>query len=236
MIVWLGVARLRARVPAVRVGVVSVACGRVAVRIDLREATAAAVGRSGSASRPCGVELDIHAAVRQAVGLPPTAVPLLTQCGRCQVRVARTETAPDTTRTLAHTSACCRLQVRLDLATPPGRYRLVLPPPPRVTCKAWVLADADGHVVGGVNPDAPLQPASMTKILTALVVAQQCSDGAAWDELVEVSAKAAACKSGTHAGLRAKDRLSVRDLMYGLMLPSGNDAALALAEHFGPRE
>lgn len=98
-----------------------------------------------------------------------------------------------------------------------------------------MLADERGHIVAGVNPDARLQPASMTKILTALVVARQCPDDAAWDELVQVSPAAAACKSGTHAGLRARDKVSVRDLMYGLMLPSGNDAAIALAEHFGPR-
>ena len=49
-----------------------------------------------------------------------------------------------------------------------------------------------------------------------------------------VSAVAAAV-IGTSAHLREGDSLSVRDLLFGLMLPSGNDAAIVLAEHFGPR-
>jgi D-alanyl-D-alanine carboxypeptidase (penicillin-binding protein 5/6) len=45
--------------------------------------------------------------------------------------------------------------------------------------------------------------------------------------------KAAACQTGTSANLRPGDSVSVRDLLYGMMLPSGNDAAYALAEFFG---
>lgn len=52
---------------------------------------------------------------------------------------------------------------------------------------------------------------------------------------VRVSSAAAAVKQGTHASLRAGDTLTVLELLYAMMLPSGNDAATALAETFGKR-
>lgn len=88
-LIWAGNSRRRGAVPAARAGAVSVACGHVTVHINLGDARAAALRRSGSAARPCGVELDIHAAVRQALGLPRTVVPLLTCCGRCHVSRSR---------------------------------------------------------------------------------------------------------------------------------------------------
>src|SRR5205823_3978378 len=54
------------------------------------------------------------------------------------------------------------------------------------------------------------------------------------DETLIVSAQAAKT-SGSSARIRAGDRLTVRDMLYGLLLPSGNDAATALAEHCGAR-
>lgn len=68
--------------------------------------------------------------------------------------------------------------------------------------------------------------ASTTKILTALVVLENC----ALDEVVTVSETAAGTE-GSSIYLKAGERLSVEELLYGLMLRSGNDAALALAEH-----
>ena len=77
--------------------------------------------------------------------------------------------------------------------------------------------------------------ASTTKIMTALVVLELAAkDAAALDEEVLFSPRADATRGST-AGLRAGERVPVRELLYGLMLPSGNDAAVALAEHFGGR-
>jgi len=70
--------------------------------------------------------------------------------------------------------------------------------------------------------------ASTTKILTAIMVIENAN----LDDIVTVSSKAAGT-GGSRLGLHTNDKISVRDLLYGLMLCSGNDAAVALAEHVG---
>jgi D-alanyl-D-alanine carboxypeptidase len=76
--------------------------------------------------------------------------------------------------------------------------------------------------------------ASLTKIMTCLVVLNLLKkyDLDETNTMIEIS-EFAANISGTSAELEAGDYLSVWDLLHGLMLPSGNDAALALAEFFG---
>jgi D-alanyl-D-alanine carboxypeptidase (penicillin-binding protein 5/6) len=77
--------------------------------------------------------------------------------------------------------------------------------------------------------------ASTTKIMTAHLVLQLAvAEPRVLDETLVVSERAAAT-TGSSARIRAGDRFRVRDLLYGLLLPSGNDAATAFAEHFGPR-
>jgi D-alanyl-D-alanine carboxypeptidase (penicillin-binding protein 5/6) len=77
-----------------------------------------------------------------------------------------------------------------------------------------------------LRPDDPLPPASTAKLMTALIVLQQAN----LDDVVTVS-QAAAETSGSRMGLTVGETLTVRELLYGLLLPSGNDAAVALAEH-----
>lgn len=55
------------------------------------------------------------------------------------------------------------------------------------------------------------------------------------NDYTSISHRAAECKNGTNAKLQYEDVLSIYDLLYGMMLPSGNDAAIALAEHVGKR-
>ena len=71
--------------------------------------------------------------------------------------------------------------------------------------------------------------------MTLLVTLEAADSGhVSLDSLVTVSAAAAAV-GGTTAGLKALETLSLLDLLYGLMLPSGNDAATAIAEYVGDR-
>ena len=70
--------------------------------------------------------------------------------------------------------------------------------------------------------------ASTTKIMTAIIVLERCN----LDDIVTVSSKAAGT-GGSRLGLHTNDKVSVRDLLYGLLLCSGNDAAVALAEYVG---
>jgi D-alanyl-D-alanine carboxypeptidase (penicillin-binding protein 5/6) len=108
--------------------------------------------------------------------------------------------------------------------------------PPAVTSAAWVVADAaTGEVLFAHEPDAPRSPASIVKVMTALVVLEDAAGRAGGlDERVEVSDRAGT-ETGSSAGLRPGDSAAVGELLYGLMLPSGNDAAVALAEHVGRR-
>ncbi len=108
--------------------------------------------------------------------------------------------------------------------------------PPQVTCKAYAIADAStGKVLAHELGDKPLDIASTTKIMTAYVVIQYCQDHPeALKEMVTFSERADKT-SGSTSGIRAGERVSVYELLYGLLLPSGNDASVALAEHFGAR-
>ncbi len=108
--------------------------------------------------------------------------------------------------------------------------------PPFVTCKAWVIGDPQaGHVLSGENQQQRLDPASTTKIMTGYLVAKYATEHPeVLDELVTFS-QAADETAGSTSGVRAGERVTVRELLYGLLLPSGNDASVAFAEHFGDR-
>jgi len=108
--------------------------------------------------------------------------------------------------------------------------------PPFVTAKAWAIVDpVRGDLVAGHESDAFRQPASIVKVMTAVLVLESAAaDPAVLEETVHVSERAG-LETGSRAGLAPGDRVGVGELLYGLMLPSGNDAAVAFAEHFGDR-
>jgi serine-type D-Ala-D-Ala carboxypeptidase (penicillin-binding protein 5/6) len=108
--------------------------------------------------------------------------------------------------------------------------------PPFVTARTWAIADGKtGEVLWGHDEAKPVDIASTTKIATALVIIRLAAKNpAVLNETVTFSERADQT-TGSTAGVRAGERLSVRELLYGLLLPSGNDAAVAFAEHFGGR-
>ena len=71
--------------------------------------------------------------------------------------------------------------------------------------------------------------ASITKIITAMCVFDLCEKYRRGFRTEQVTSRLAASTIGTSANLKARDELTVLDLLYGMMLPSGNDAACALA-------
>jgi D-alanyl-D-alanine carboxypeptidase (penicillin-binding protein 5/6) len=108
--------------------------------------------------------------------------------------------------------------------------------PPFVTCKAWAVIDGNsGEFLAGGSEDVKRDPASTTKMMTAyLVTLAAQKDPKVLEEVVTFS-KRADDTSGSTADVKAGEKLPVGELLYGLMLPSGNDASEALAEHFGDR-
>jgi serine-type D-Ala-D-Ala carboxypeptidase (penicillin-binding protein 5/6) len=99
--------------------------------------------------------------------------------------------------------------------------------PPRITGETAALGEIDrGTVLWARGGTARRPIASLTKIMTALLVLEETRPG----EMVTTSGEAAA-QSGAELGLKAGERLPVRDLLLALMLQSANDAAVALAEH-----
>jgi D-alanyl-D-alanine carboxypeptidase (penicillin-binding protein 5/6) len=108
--------------------------------------------------------------------------------------------------------------------------------PPFVSAKAWVVVDAKtGKVLAGSSEAEARPMASTSKIMTAWVVLRlAATDPKVLDEIVTYSERAAKTV-GSSAKLLAGEKVPVKELLYGLLLPSGNDAAVALAEHFGPR-
>jgi serine-type D-Ala-D-Ala carboxypeptidase (penicillin-binding protein 5/6) len=108
--------------------------------------------------------------------------------------------------------------------------------PPFTTAAAWAIADGKtGATLWGQSENKPLDMASTTKMMTALVVVRLArADPKVLDEVVTFSERADKTVGST-SGVNAGEKVPVRELLYGLLLPSGNDAAEAFAEHFGGR-
>ncbi|MFN8487683.1 MAG: D-alanyl-D-alanine carboxypeptidase family protein [Caldilineaceae bacterium] len=95
-----------------------------------------------------------------------------------------------------------------------------------LTAKAFLLYDVDAdRTLFAKNSDQPLPPASLTKLMTSLLVLEK---GNLADS---VTIQAADLVGGSSMGLKAGETLTVEQLLWGLLIPSGNDAATALARH-----
>ena len=107
---------------------------------------------------------------------------------------------------------------------------------PFVSCDSWIIVDAaDGRMLAGAETETSRHFASTTKIMTAWLVARLAEQHPeVLDETLTMSVRGDETRGST-ADVRAGEFLPVRETLYGLMLPSGNDMSVALAEHFGPR-
>jgi D-alanyl-D-alanine carboxypeptidase len=107
---------------------------------------------------------------------------------------------------------------------------------PFTASRVWAVADAkSGKIVWESHSSDTCDTASTTKIMTAYVVLKLAEENPqVLDEPVVFSDRADKT-AGSSSGVQVGERIPVRELLYGLLLPSGNDAAVALAEHFGSR-
>ncbi len=104
-------------------------------------------------------------------------------------------------------------------------------PDPFPQVAAAYLVELDGEAIWARQPDRRLPPASLTKLMTALVVLEQGQ----LDQVVSIS-RAASRESGARLGLKSGERLRIKDLLAATLLQSANDACHALADHLASSE
>ncbi|MBE2210247.1 MAG: D-alanyl-D-alanine carboxypeptidase [Xanthomonadaceae bacterium] len=120
---------------------------------------------------------------------------------------------------------------------------LPIPPAPAPKAsKAWILMDAaTGQVLAGENIDAQLEPASITKVMTSYVIAAELAKGKLKaDDPVMMSENAwrtgGAGTDGSYSGFEVNKSAPLEQMEIGMVVQSGNDAAIALAEHVAGSE
>ena len=117
-----------------------------------------------------------------------------------------------------------------------------LPDAPNVDAKAWILVDADtGYVIAEQNADETLPPASLAKMMTTYITSKEIAENRLKeDDLVVISDNAwelgGAKTDGSTMFLSPRSKVPVIDLMRGVIIQSGNDAAISLAEHISGGE
>ena len=127
-------------------------------------------------------------------------------------------------------------------APKPGALNVPTPPPPSLTAKSWVLMDfATGQVLAETNADERVEPASITKVMTSYVVSAELAAGKIkMEDPVFISETAwrsgGAGTEGSTSFLALNSKVPLKDLFYGMVIQSGNDAAIALAEHIAGSE
>jgi serine-type D-Ala-D-Ala carboxypeptidase (penicillin-binding protein 5/6) len=119
----------------------------------------------------------------------------------------------------------------------PAAVQVPVPPPPDVDAKTWVLMDyATGQILASKGADDRVVPASITKVMTDYVVSAQIASGKIHlTDQVMISEHAwragGAGTDGSTSFLKLNSQVDLKDLLYGMIIQSGNDAAIALAEH-----
>jgi D-alanyl-D-alanine carboxypeptidase (penicillin-binding protein 5/6) len=113
----------------------------------------------------------------------------------------------------------------------------IIPPPPSVAASSYLLIDADTRrVLVEHNSREALPPASLTKIMTAYIAAVELEAGRITiDDQVPISVKAWKAQ-GSRMFIREGTTVPLRDLLNGIIIQSGNDASIAVAEHIAGSE
>jgi D-alanyl-D-alanine carboxypeptidase (penicillin-binding protein 5/6) len=126
-----------------------------------------------------------------------------------------------------------------DAAPTAAAPATALPPPPQVKARSFIVIDHDsGRVLAALEPDSRQEPASLTKLMTAYGVFKALKEGRLkLDDMVTISEHA--WRPATKESLMFVElgkQVSVENLIQGMIVPSGNDATVALAEKVGGTE
>ena len=112
-----------------------------------------------------------------------------------------------------------------------------IPDPPKIGAKNFILIDSiTGKVLAQQSPDGKVEPASITKIMTGYVVADQIKQGFISENDEVLISENCWKKGGSRMFIEAGRRVLVSDLIKGMVVQSGNDASCALAEHVAVSE
>ena len=136
----------------------------------------------------------------------------------------------------------CLLILLCSLANPFAAAKQFLPDSPKIDAKAWILVDADtGYVIAEQNADEALPPASLAKMMTTYITSKEITENRLKEnDLVLISDNAwelgGAKTDGSTMFLSPRSKVPVIDLMRGVIIQSGNDAAISLAEHISGGE
>lgn len=113
----------------------------------------------------------------------------------------------------------------------------IIPRAPDIAATSYILIDAKtGQVLVEENPDEPLPPASLTKIMTSYIAIEEILTGnLSLNDMVHISEKAWRME-GSKMFVEVNTQVSVEDLLRGIIIQSGNDASVAIAEHIAGSE
>ena len=138
-------------------------------------------------------------------------------------REAETPAAPATTADAA--------------AAVPAAAPTPVPPPPELKARSYIVIDHDsGRVLAALDPDSRQEPASLTKLMTAYGVFRALKEGRIkLDDMVTISEHAWK-QEGSRMFVQVGTQVSVENLILGMIVQSGNDATVALAEHVAGTE
>lgn len=113
----------------------------------------------------------------------------------------------------------------------------LIPAAPKVAAKSYILMDADsGEILASDNPDEPLHPASLTKMMTSYIGEMELGAGNIQREDKVLISEKAWNMGGSTMFIEVGERVPVGELLKGIIIVSGNDASVALAEHIAGSE
>ncbi len=119
----------------------------------------------------------------------------------------------------------------------PSYAAIMVPASPKIKARGFLLMDFDsGRILTEKKSGQRMEPASLTKMLTSYVIANELANGGiSLDEMVTISKKAWRMQ-GSRMFIEVGKKVSVEDLLKGIIIQSGNDATVALAEHVAGSE
>jgi len=112
-----------------------------------------------------------------------------------------------------------------------------VPAPPQLSANSFLLIDnISGEILAEKNPDERIEPASLTKLMTAYIVASEIRQGSLSEADLAIISDFAQSMPGSRMFIEAGKTVSIGELLRGLIVQSGNDASVALAEHIAASE